>query len=292
MMEAALTFLASLPRSGSTVLTRMLAARHDVLCLPESFFPHLLDHLSPREWRDRRWLAALFVASCSDGSPLELAEAEECFSRDKGESLARLAAAVCRKEGRDPREVRAVVWKATRLIGSIRTAMELGGRFVILHRPAVNVFESQFRVPFGLHNHNPQRFALFAASYAAAFRRYPAGRTLELEYADIPARLGELFGWVGSRSEQAAAVAASLDATAGRRAWHAGIQAEFRNDDAAKAAALDPLLRSRLESALAVVRRVGFLGALARAAADRRQVAALRAQATALLARPARPDPS
>jgi hypothetical protein len=187
------TFIISLPRSGSTVLTRMFSSRDDVVSLPETFFPHLLDHLSRDEWQDSHWVAALFVVSCSDGSPLTLDEAMECITDSQEESLRKIALKVAAKDGRDADSIKAAVWKATRLVGSHTNSGKLGGRVVILHRPRLNVYESQFRVPFGDRNRNACRFALFAASYDAAFRHYSAAHTIHVEYARIPEQIDAIF---------------------------------------------------------------------------------------------------
>jgi hypothetical protein len=103
-------YITSLPRSGSTVLTRILDQLEDVLCLPESFFAAALSHVSADEWRDKRRMAALFVVCCSDGSPLTLEEAESCIHADKEQTLDALASAVAVKAGRDPAKVRIVAW--------------------------------------------------------------------------------------------------------------------------------------------------------------------------------------
>jgi hypothetical protein len=279
------TFILSLPRSGSTVLTRMLAFRKDVLCLPETFFPHLADHLTGDEWLQPRWIGALFVASCSDGSPLTLDEAADCATNDAPTTMERIANAVAAKEGRDPASIHAVVWKSTRLVGSIRTALAIGGRFVILRRPRLNVFESQFRVPFGKHNENPARFALFAASYDAAFSSYPPERTLELDYADIPARLDELFEWIGSCDASPAGSAGSLQQTASQRAWHQAIDKPFVNEDVKKIANLSQRQKSIFHMAQSILSRMPAIGRAARRQADLRQANALREHAHQLLNR-------
>jgi hypothetical protein len=274
----------SLPRSGSTVLTSMLARRADVLCLPESFFPGLLDWLTPEDWNDPEWMAALFCASCSDGSPLTIDEAMPCMEGGAERGLAALARRVAEKDGRDPDAIRAVVWKATRLVGSHRTTDSLGWKYVILKRPEINVFESQFRVPFGMKNRDPLRFALFAASYEAAFRSYPVERKKEVRYGDIPRDLGGILDWIGSSGvEEGQADSKVLARTAGTKPWHAAIGSEFRDDDAAKLANLDARLKGRFEKARRLIGILPILGGLARQRADRRQADALRNAAGELL---------
>lgn len=280
------SFIISLPRSGSTVLTRMLSSRDDVICLPETFFPHLLDYISPAEWGDRRWVAALFVASCSDGSPLTLEEAMECIGESHEGSLQRIALKVAAKDGRDPSAIKAAVWKATRLVGSHRTIDRIGGRCVILHRPLLNVYESQFRVPFGDRNRAACRFALFAASYDAAFRHYPDAQTIHVEYAQIPEQLETIFFWIGSESTQAATSSGAVQATAGQRAWHSQIDKPFHNDDAKKIANLDPSQIRSFNTASTLLRLLSPIGSLARRLADRREANALKDKARSILATP------
>lgn len=276
-------FIFSLPRSGSTVLTRMLANRKDVLCLPETFFPHLADHLIDKEWADARTIGALFVASCSDGSPLTLDEASDCVCANSLSTLNSIARAVAAKEGRDPADINAVVWKSTRLVGSFSVASSTGGRFLVLHRPRLNIFESQFRVPFGKRNENPARFALFAASYDAAFQSLPPGHTLHLDYADIPNRLDEVFDWIGSRNMDPMQNSGLLENTAGKRTWHAAIDKPFENEDARKLANLNRQQKTLFHICEFVLSKMPAITRIARQRADIRQVRALRKHAQEIL---------
>lgn len=276
-------YIASLPRSGSTVLTALLDQRADILCLPESFFPVLIDHLSEEEWSNRKRVAALFVASCSDGSPMTLEEAEACIVDDKEETLDRLATAVAIKCGRDPAVIRTVVWKFTRLVGSWRFASKTGGKFLLVHRNPLNVFESQGRVPFGKKNRSGFRFALFEASYREAFRHYPADRTRHLPYPEIGAKVGEIAGWIGSTNTQRAQGIGAVGAHAGKNPWHSEIQKPFEDKDAEKLANLPrhKVLAYRVASAW--FKLLPFIPRIARAMADRRTANALRSHAGRIL---------
>jgi hypothetical protein len=276
-------FILSLPRSGSTVLTRMLANRKDVLCLPETFFPHLADHLSNDDWVDARKIGALFVASCSDGSPLTLDEASDCVCANPLSTLNRIAMLVATKEGRDPAEINAVVWKSTRLVGSVRVASSTGGRFLVLHRPRLNVFESQFRVPFGKRNENPMRFALFAASYDAAFQTLPPQHTLHIDYAEIPKRLDEIFDWMGSQNINPMRNSGLLENTAGKRTWHSAIDKPFENEDAQKIANLNKQQKTLFKISEFVLSQMPAIARCARQRADIRQVRALHKHAEEIL---------
>jgi hypothetical protein len=265
------SFIVSLPRSGSTVLTRLISSREDVVCLPETFFPHLLDHISERDSKDARRMAAMFVASCPDGCPLTLDEAEECVSHEHAQTLSKIALKVATKEGRNPDLIKSAVWKSTRLVGSNKSIAKLDARFIILTRPRLNVYESQFRVPFGARNKNPARFALFASSYDAAFRRYPSGKTLQVEYATIPERLDELCCWIGSTSDRENRSIGSVQATSGQRAWHSEIDKPFHDDDTQKLANLSVSQICRYKTTAALLDKIPFIKSLARSLADRRE---------------------
>jgi hypothetical protein len=285
-------YIASLPRSGSTVLTALLDQRADILCLPESFFPALIDHLSKEEWSNRKLVAALFVASCSDGSPMSLEEAEACIVDDKEETLDRLAAAVAIKCGRNPATIRTVVWKFTRLVGSWKFAAETGGKFLLVQRNPLNVFESQSRVPFGKKNRSGIRFALFEASYKEAFRYYPADRTRNLPYPEIGARVDEIAEWIGSTNSKRTEGTGAVSVHAGKNPWHSEIQKPFENKDAKK---LEQLPQHKIQAyriASAWLKMLPFIPRMARIVADRRQATALRTQACKLLEENANPQKS
>lgn len=269
------------------MLARLLSSRADVLCVPESFFPGLLDWVTEEDWQNPAWMAALFHASCSDGSPLSLAEAQDCMLGGPQSSMAALARKVAEKDGRDPGRIRAVVWKSTRLVGSHRKTDALGWKYLILKRPELNVYESQFRVPFGAKNRDPRRFALFAASYEEAFRTLPAGKTRELNYGEIPRELDAVLAWMGSRAGvDVTDRPGILDKTAGQRPWHSAIGSDFRDDDEAKLSNLSDTQVRQFQRARGIFRRVGILPRLARARADRRQAEALREAARNLVETP------
>ncbi|MCW1885158.1 sulfotransferase [Luteolibacter flavescens] len=268
-------YIASLPRSGSTLLTRLLDQLEDVLCLPESFFPAALSRVTAAEWQDSRRIAALFVVSCSDGSPLTVDEAEKCIRDDKEATLDALASAVAVKAGRDLSKIRIVVWKFTRLVGSSAFAAQTGGRFLVLRRNPLNVFESQFRVHFGAKNRHPARFAFFESSYLAAFKGYPADRTRHMEYGDIGSKMDDLIQWMGSsgaRSESGGSGVAELSA---KNPWHSEINKPFQNRDHEKIANLSASQVSGYESARAMFARLPWLGSLSRKLADHRQMKVL-----------------
>ncbi len=277
------TFIVSVPRSGSTLLTNLLDAYEDVVCPPESFFPAVLEMLDPADLSEKRKIAALFVVSCSDGSPLTVQEAEACILPDKGRTLDALALAIAAKMGRSPSAITAVVWKYTRMVGCWRFPVAHGGRFIILHRNLLNVYESQFRVPFGEKNKNPVRFALFSSSYAVAFAEYPADQTLELEYPEIPARMPELVAWIGSAGRKREASAGTLDEIAGKNPWHANINKPFENKDPEKLKNLAGWQTAGFYFGQIIFGTLGFLTRKARRIADIRQMESLRQQAADLL---------
>jgi hypothetical protein len=285
-------FIVSVPRSGSTLLTNLLDVHEDVICPPETFFPGVLNCLRADEMKDRRTVAALFVVSSSDGSPLTLQEAERCIHNDKQETLDSLALAIAAKLGRDPESIRIAVWKFTRMVGCWDFAASIGGKFIIIRRNLLNVYESQFRVPFGEKNKNPVRFALFAASYDAAFSGYPKDRTLEIGYPEIPEKLDMLVTWTGSSGVRRLASTGSLDSVADRNPWHSNINKPFKNQDAEKVRNLTKWQASGFKITYAIIGSLGFLSRMARKAADERQMASLRQQAAELLNNPKQEYPA
>jgi hypothetical protein len=276
-------FIVSVPRSGSTLLTNLLDTNEDVVCPPESFFPAVLEMLDASEMCDRRKVAALFVVSCSDGSPLTLDEAEACILEDKRDTLDALAIAIARKLGRDPERIRTAIWKFTRMVGCWKFAAGIGGRFIVLHRNLLNVYESQFRVPFGKKNENPARFALFAASYDVAFSGYPKDKVLRLDYPEIPVRMTEIVEWIGSSGRKREANEGTPNAVSDKNPWHANINKPFDNRDAEKLKNLKWWQTAGFALSRSLLKPLKPLNRKARLLADQRQMAALRSQAADLL---------
>jgi hypothetical protein len=276
-------FIVSLPRSGSTVLTAILDRYEDVLCLPESFFPALLDRVSEEDWADKDLMAALFVASCSDGSPLEFEEALACMRQDREESLDALAGSVARKAGREIDSIRIVVWKFTRLVGCWGFASSIGGWFLILRRNPLNVFLSQFRVPFGAKNTNPLRFSLFEASYNVAFAKYPESATLRIEYPEIASEIENIRTWVGSTADLRSDGRSNIGDVAGDSPWHSEISKPFQNRDEEKITSLKASDKFLYGTGKALWALLPMMPAYARKLADNRQIAALHGQARILL---------
>lgn len=278
--------IVSLPRSGSTVLTNLLDLREDIVCLPECMFPPLIDMLELAEFRKKRKVAEMFLASCTDGFPMSVEEIERCIMDTPTETIDSIVAAFTRLSGRDPDKIRAFVWKSTRMVGCHQFWQESGGRFVILKRPPLNVYESQFRVHFGQKNRNPIRFALFESSYRIAFRNYPEEATFRIEYAEIPRRLEELVGWFGSagllRND---GKAGSLNSTSSKQYWHANIDKPFENNDEQKINNLSSSQIAGYRLGKLIFSFVPYLVRAARKAADRRQMKAIRNAAAGLAAR-------
>jgi hypothetical protein len=268
-----------MPRSGSTVLTNILDANEDVICPPESSFPAALEWITPEEMSDCKKIGALFVVSCSDGSPLTVAEAADCVTCDKHETLDNLALAIARKMGRAPEKIQSVVWKFTRMVGSWHFAAGIGGRFIILQRNLLNVYESQFRVPFGIKNRAPTRFALFASSYEAAFRSYPSDATFRLDYSEIPQLLPKIERWIGSSGVKRMASTGTLDQTAARNPWHSNIKNPFEDRDSVKIKNLSIWQARSVKITFFVLRCLWPLCITVRWLVDRRQMQAMRLRA-------------
>jgi hypothetical protein len=196
-------------------------------------------------------LAALYIASTFPGTPLSLDEAETCMKGAYEDILGNLGRALATKLGRNPNEISCVVWKTTRTISMNRGPLASGGKFVILRRHPHNVFESQFRVHFGLHNRKPLRFAAFRESYEWAFSRIPRDLKFELDYEEIPAYLARLMDFLGIQDHGLwEGGTSSLQQVAQNRPWLAQILSEFRSDDAAKRTRLPPEQTSVLDRSL------------------------------------------
>jgi hypothetical protein len=278
-------FIISLPRSGSTVLTTMLDQFEDCLCLPESYFPALLESARRDEAKNPDWMAALFLASCLDGSPLSFEEARGCIRDDKTATLEAIESEVARKFGRRPESIRTVVWKYTRFVGRQPDLEKLNGNLIILRRNPLNVFESQFRVPFGEKNRSAARFALFEASYEAAYRHYPRGRTLEVAYQDMQPAIQEILKLTNSAGIKRDRASGGVGDHSGRNPWHSEITKPFKNTDPAK---LKNLLPSQVRSygiASKLLKRLPLVGIAARKVADKREFLAAGRRATAVIAR-------
>lgn len=280
-----LTFILSLPRSGSTVLTSLLDRRKGVVCPPESSFPQVLGEISRAERTDRRNLAAIYIASTFPGTPLSLEEATDCMEGSDKEILEAIGRKLAAKLGRDPDAVQSVVWKTTRTIGMNRAPLQTGGRFVVLRRHPHNVFESQFRVHFGKNNRAPWRFAGFRASYEHAFASLPKDRLFELGYDRIPDLLGELTSFIGiGNPEEWDSGSSSLEAVARDRPWLTEIMDTFENKDPEKRARIEPEKIVRLDRAIEAARMVTPLLGPIRRLADMRTLGHIRQRAKRLLA--------
>lgn len=274
----------SLPRSGSTLLSAILDQRHGVISPPESSFPQILGEITPEERADPLRLAALYVASTYSGTPLSLAESQACMTGTDTEILTNIALALASKLGRDPGKVRMAIWKSTRTVSFMDVINRDSGKIVILRRHPLNVFESQFRVHFGLNNRKPFRFASFRESYESAFASCPKDRTFELNYEEIPAKLPELLGFLGiAESGVWEEGVSSLKHVAENRPWLSQILGDFDNTDEEKRGRLDPKQSSGLISAMRITRLLRPLFPPLRKHYDRSSLADIRRNAGKLL---------
>jgi len=278
-------YILSLPRSGSTVLTSILDRKDGVVCMPESAFPQLLGEIGKKERADKRWMAALYLASSFSGTLLTIDDAEACMVGDNAEILARLGHAMAEKTGRPQERVRLVVWKTTRMVSCLRGPLLTDGRFIVLRRHPHNVYDSQFRVPFGVNNRKPWRFAMFRASYEAAFKMIPANRRFDLEYEDIPARMKEMLDFAGlSDIGEWLTGGSSFDGVVESRPWHGEIRAGFHNTDATKRKAVDPATAASLDRISGLMDSCGPVMSLLRMRFDQRNFDDIRARARLLVA--------
>ena len=272
-----LAYILSQPRSGSTVLTAILDKRKGIVCLPESSFPQVLGVISEKERANRRWLAGLYLGSTFPPTPLTLEDAEACMDGSNEEILTSLGRALAKKLGKDPAEVRTVIWKTTRTIGMHKGPMETGGKFIVLRRHPHNVFESQFRFDYGARNRKPFRYAVFAQSYEHALARCPRDRTFLLDYEAIPDQFPRLIEFLGIEDEgEWESGGSSLDLVAESCSWLSQITEEFRSTDDEKRSRLDPKMVAQVDRALAITRPFRpFMGPL-REYFDRRSLGHVR----------------
>jgi len=250
-----LAYILSQPRSGSSVLSAMLDKRKGIVSPPESSFPQVLGAIEAKERADTRWLAALYLGATCTPTPLNLIEAQACMVGSDREILTSLGLAVAHKFGRDAEDVRAVVWKTPRTMNMQAGPISTDGKFIVLRRNPYNVFESQFRVGFGINNRRPFRFALFRESYEYAFARLPSERLLEVEYDSFPGVVTDIMQFLGlpddgdweNQSGSAELAAASCD-------HMAEITQEFCNRDTEKRSNLKPEQVALLKRSLAQAR--------------------------------------
>lgn len=250
-----LAFIVSLPRSGSTVLTSLLDQAKGVICHPESSFPQIYGKLAAEIRSNPDRLADYYIASTFAGTPLTHAEARSCMTGELEEILEQLGIALGRKTGRPVDQIKSIIWKTTRTVAMCEAPLKTSGRFVVLRRHPYNVYESQFRVGFGINNRNPFRFAFFRESYECAFAKIPTSRRIDIEYDDLPGVVPDLLEFL--RVEANAKWEdgfSSLEAVAHNRPWLSEINKEFSNTDGEKRQRLSPSQRRMLDGGLALAR--------------------------------------
>jgi hypothetical protein len=248
--------------------------------MPESSFPQVLGTLSKKERKDPQWLAALYLGSTMVPTPIAFSEALACMEGSDEKILTALGKLMAQKTGRDPSKVSVVVWKTTRTIGMNQGPLATAGKFVVLRRNPLNVFESQFRVGFGGNNRRAWRFALFARSYESAFGKLPMQRTLEVEYEKIPETMPSLLSYMGLEDQGDWEEGVSgLEAVAKECSWLNEITGEFRNTDEEKRKRLDRCQKSNLESAMHWVRPLNPLLKPIRSYYDRKSLEHIRLEA-------------
>lgn len=280
-------YILSLPRSGSTVLTSILDRRDGVVCMPESAFPQVLGVITEKERQDKRWMAALYVASSFSGTLLSVDEAEPCMAGEDSEILHRLGQAMAEKTSRPAERVRLVVWKTTRMVSCLKGPLSAGGRFIVLRRHPHNVYDSQFRVPFGVNNRKPWRFALFHASYEAAFRAIPPGLRYDLEYEEIPQSMEQMLAFVGFTDQgEWTTGGSSFDGVVESRPWHSEIRAGFQSTDARKREAVPPGTAAMLDRMSGLMKVASPVMPALRSRFDQRNFEDIRGRARLLMTSP------
>lgn len=291
MNEIKLIYIISLPRSGSSVLSALLDQRKGVVSVPESAFPQVLGLIGPNERADKRWLAALYLGATMSPTPLSINDAEKCMTGTNHEILIQIGMAVARKMGRNPDEIRAVVWKTPKVTAALKGPLSTNGRFVILRRNPHNVFESQFRFHFGANNRNPFRFAVFRESYESGFSRIPKSLKIDIEYDSLPGAIDSILQFSGLENAGSWENHVSTLAQASEQCyWLKGIDSEFVNRDAEKRGNLEIQQIWQLERALKVARLLRFLLLPVRHYFDRVSVGHIRARAIGYLESPDPPS--
>ena len=280
-----LAYILSLPRSGSTVLSAMLDKQKGVVSPPESSFPQVLSVLNPEERNNPRRLAALYIGATFPPTPLTLDDAQACMHGSDKEILIALGKAVAVKLGRNPEQIRAIVWKTPRTVGMHCTPLATGGRFIVLRRNPHNVFESQFRVQFGENNRNPYRFAVFRESYEHAFSRLPAEWVMQVEYDQLPDVIPKVLAFIGIKDDGLwEDHRSSLQLASEHCSWMSEVTQEFQNRDPEKRTRLDPKQVSRLELAMKLARPLRPLLGPVRAFFDHQSMGPIRERAERTLA--------
>ncbi|MEM7096915.1 MAG: hypothetical protein AAF541_01550 [Pseudomonadota bacterium] len=250
----------SLPRSGSTAFLAELDKWKGVICLPESYFPQILEYLSEEELNNPRTLAAYFLSSSPSGSLLSFEEAMQCMEpKDLRKTLINIGLSCAQKLGRSISDVKIIVWKTTRIIGRWELFSKCGGRFIVLRRNKYNIFESQFRVSFGVHNRNPFRFALFHESYEAVFQRLPEQQRFSAFYEDIPSLAKQLGSWLRVSGERRSDGLSSLASTHGKQEWHDGLLSDFNSMDEEKVKKVSEVQKISIELGCFVGRQFHWL---------------------------------
>lgn len=266
------------------MLSAILDQRRGIISPPESSFPQILGEISAEERNDPRRLAALYIASTFSGTPLSLEESMACMSGGDEEILTNLGLALAEKIGRDPAKVGVIVWKTTRTVSFMDVPKALGGKFVVLRRHPLNVFESQFRVHFGKNNRKPFRFASFRESYESAFAKLPENSTFELDYENIPTELPKLLKFLEIEGAELWEEGhSSLKHVAENRPWLSQILDIFENTDEEKRRRLDQKQAEGLATAMKITRVLRLLFPLLRKHYDHNSLGDIRHKAAEVL---------
>lgn len=245
-----LSCIYSLPRSGSTVLSAELDRFEGVVCVPESYFPQIIDYLSSEELDSPKVLARILLETCDGGFLLSQSELEEAILPGNWrDTFIRIGLRCAEKTKRNPDDISAIVWKSTRMLTAYKPMLEAGSKFIILRRNPVNVYDSQFRVDFGVHNRNVIRFAAFRQSYEALFSRLKTSSAFELEYETIPNKIEALARWVGGSGRARTSGVSTMEQTMAQQEWHKGLLDGFESTDELKRKNISLFKRLILHSA-------------------------------------------
>ena len=234
----------SLPRSGSTVLTSQLDNIEGVVCVPENYFPCLLAFLNNWQSYSEERLAQLFIAATDDKNLLDLQDVILCINKhDMRDTYISIGLKIAERMGRPIDDVKAVVWKTTRLVSGFYILRDHGFKFILLRRNPLNVLGSQYRVKFGFHNRRPLRFVLFNYSYRSVFRRIDNNDSFRIYYSQMQNQMADLLNWMSISDKPWHQGYSAIFESMGASEWHAGLSSNFVDQDTKKLQSLNQIFR-------------------------------------------------
>lgn len=173
-------FIMGVPRSGTTIATKLLSERPGYLVLPETY---LLNALSSKFFK----ITTESISSCfPDGFPLETVNILDCLT--KSDSETNIDKFFCLIEKLYQPDF--LVIKSTRLLSYKPRSKRFNINYISIERNELNVYESHSRVDFGVKNRSIIRFCIWFASIQQTILSY---RDIErVAYSDLGTFIGDL----------------------------------------------------------------------------------------------------